>query len=150
MQFYASRKRLLTAILIAICAVGGGVIIYIKQTGDGAEKVMQNPDIEKRILNIPLPNEATQSEFIFLNVTVKALPRGGKLTLHDMDGNILGTAAPFGSEGNLDPLTFVIPIPAHFAQNQNLQLQAQIFLPNEGRGRGPSDDELILIKVALP
>lgn len=128
------------------------VVIFVGngRTDEPLETQMINPAIEMRQHSISLSEPSELVDTIFVILTVKALPRGAQVTLHDMEGNILGTATPFGPEGNMGPLKFTIPIPARLADDQYLRLQSQIVLPRDARPRAPNDDELISIEVLMP
>lgn len=105
------------------------------------------------VVVVTLPRPVAAGERILLEVELGALGAGEEIVLRTPDGQLIGTASPYGIRPGHAAGTYVVPVPPEVASRRSVrqQLSIRVLVERAGAAARPARaDEVRSVRAVVP
>jgi hypothetical protein len=105
---------------------------------------------QQSLVELTLPREPAHDEVVWLQIQTGMLPHGAVVTVTSTKGELLGSAAPYGSARGVSSTSYLVPLPESAIINGRIRFRLMIEQPGQP-GRAPRPDEVeTVVPVYVP
>lgn len=103
-----------------------------------------------KVVTLQVPRQLAGNEALFLRLAVGVLHRGQTIVIRDANGEILGSASPYGVAAQTSSVgTYTIPLPIDAIQASHVVLRLEINESQQMSPRAPTDSEIKSIELSI-